>query len=109
MRPGLSGSPPGAAIKSFKIVNLNTASLADLETLPGITPEQAKAILAGRPYAAMRELERVGIPRAIIDQLSPPAFIAAESRGASSATFPPEAAGVQRRAEPGIPLPPSAK
>ena len=110
MRQGLSGAPPGTTFKSFKVVNLNTASLADLETLPGITPEQARAILAGRPYVAMRDLERVGIPRTIIDQLSPPAIIAVESRGASSATFPPDETGRgQRPAGPGIPIPPAAK
>jgi hypothetical protein len=40
-------------------VDLNAASLAELESLPGIGPALAEAIVAGRPYAAVDELLRV--------------------------------------------------
>jgi hypothetical protein len=65
----------------FSTVDLNTASLAELETLPGITSDYADQIVAGRPYGSMHELERTGIPRAILDQISPPAIIRLEDRG----------------------------
>jgi hypothetical protein len=71
-----NGPQPGAPIvRTFKIVELNSASLAELETLPGITPDYARKILAGRPYRAMSDLEKVGIPHAIVAEISPPAII----------------------------------
>jgi hypothetical protein len=73
--------PTRPQVRYFKNVDLNSASLADLETLPGITPAYAQKILAGRPYSSMQELERLGIPREILDQLSPPAIISLKGRG----------------------------
>ena len=37
-------------------INLNTASLQELETLPGVTPSMARRILDGRPYHDVDEL-----------------------------------------------------
>jgi hypothetical protein len=72
----VNGPHPGSPIvHTFKIVELNSASLAELETLPGITPDYARKILAGRPYRAMSELEKAGIPHAIVAEISPPAII----------------------------------
>jgi len=37
-------------------LNINTASNADLEKLPGVTPQVAATIVAKRPYTATKEL-----------------------------------------------------
>jgi DNA uptake protein ComE-like DNA-binding protein len=37
-------------------VNLNKASKADLQGLPGVTPQKADRIIAERPYANTRQL-----------------------------------------------------
>jgi len=51
-------------------VNLNSADLAELEALPGIGPAHAKAIIAGRPYKSVDDLEKVkGVGKARIDAL----------------------------------------
>jgi DNA uptake protein ComE-like DNA-binding protein len=39
-------------------VNINTASEADLEKLPGMTPQLAGAVIAKRPYSTTKELVR---------------------------------------------------
>jgi DNA uptake protein ComE-like DNA-binding protein len=39
-------------------VNINTASQADLERLPGVTPLVAGAVIAKRPYSATKDLVR---------------------------------------------------
>jgi competence protein ComEA len=44
--------------KPKKPVNVNTASLKTLETLPGVTPDVAHKIVSGRPYANMTELQK---------------------------------------------------
>lgn len=40
-------------------INVNTATAAELETLPGIGPTRAAAIIAGRPYRDVADLLRV--------------------------------------------------
>lgn len=41
------------------IVNINTAGAAELETLPGVGPFLAQAIIEGRPYTKVEDLEKV--------------------------------------------------
>lgn len=40
-------------------VNINTAEVEELRSLPGIGPALASAIVAGRPFASVDELARV--------------------------------------------------
>ena len=53
-----------------KPVNLNTATLDELDTLPGVGPATARLIVEGRPYGAAEDLMRVkGIGQATFDKL----------------------------------------
>lgn len=52
--PASRSSGPGALL-----VNLNTATAADLESLPGIGEALARRIIEGRPYGAVEDLLRV--------------------------------------------------
>jgi competence ComEA-like helix-hairpin-helix protein len=61
----------GTAKRSL-IVNVNTASAKELESLPGIGPSRADEIIAHRPYKSVDELSQVkGITQRITDQLRP--------------------------------------
>ena len=40
-------------------ININTASASELQSLRGVGPAMAKAIIAGRPYASIEELTKV--------------------------------------------------
>ena len=59
----------GAAKK--KLVDLNTATQAELEGLKGIGPALAKKIIAGRPYKSVDELTKAGIPAKTVEELKP--------------------------------------
>src|SRR3989344_5590758 len=41
-----------------ELVNINTAGLSELETLPGVGPSIAQSIVDNRPYAAIEEVSK---------------------------------------------------
>ncbi len=60
------------------VVNINTATQAQLETVPGIGPARAVQIIAGRPYESVDELVRIsGIGNATLESMRP--FVTTDS------------------------------
>lgn len=73
---GASDGPEGGGGAPTELVDLNTADAAALDTLPGVGPSTAQAILAHRtehgPFAAVDDLLEVrGIGEAKLEQLRP--------------------------------------
>lgn len=71
---GVSGAQAAPVAQSSGasggLINVNSASPAELETLPGIGPSKAAAIIANRPFDSVDDLERVpGIGAKTIAQL----------------------------------------
>jgi competence protein ComEA len=67
--------PAAAALakneKSAAKVDINSASVKDLEALPGVGAATAKKIIAGRPYASVADLSKAGISASTITKITP--------------------------------------
>jgi competence protein ComEA len=51
-------------------INLNTASLAELEALPGVGPKFAARLIEGRPYSSFEDVDRVkGVGPKMLEKL----------------------------------------
>ncbi|HEV7498435.1 MAG TPA: helix-hairpin-helix domain-containing protein [Vicinamibacteria bacterium] len=74
-------SPAGA-------VDLNSASLKDLEGLPGVGAATAKKIVAGRPYASVGDLAKAGVPKTTIEKITPLVSVGAAAPAAVATTAP---------------------
>jgi hypothetical protein len=65
-------TPGGPTPPDLPIVNVNTATEAELTTLPGIGSVLARGIVTNRPYGSVEELARVpGLRRSVLDALRP--------------------------------------
>jgi outer membrane protein assembly factor BamD len=52
-------------------VDINTATVAQLQKLPGVNKLQAQRIAAMRPFLSIQDLIRAGLPQKAINQLKP--------------------------------------
>lgn len=57
--PEHRSSPPEATVADGELVNINTATAAELEALPGIGSVLAGRIIEARPFTSVDELTRV--------------------------------------------------
>jgi DNA uptake protein ComE-like DNA-binding protein len=87
-------SMSAAGAKTAK-VDLNSATLQELEALPGVGAATAKKIIAGRPYTSVSDLSKAGLSAKTIEKISP--LVTAGAGGAAKAE--PAKAAVQEKAE----------
>lgn len=90
----------GAAVK----VDINSASQAELEKLPGVGAATAKKIIAGRPYASVADLSKAGVSAKTIGKITPLVTVGAAPAAAPvavpKATAPAAPAKAAREVQP---------
>jgi len=93
---GMLVAPPKTLATDTK-VDLNSASAKDLEDLPGVGPATAKKIIAGRPYSAITDLSKAGVPAKTIEKITPLVTVGPATAPPASA---PEVAKTTSKASP---------
>jgi competence protein ComEA len=61
----------GSMVLAQKLIDLNTASDKELESIKGVGPATAKKIVAGRPYKSVDELSKAGLSAKQVDAIKP--------------------------------------
>lgn len=75
------------------LVDINSASAAELDKLPGIGPARAKSIISHRPYSGKDDLaQRKVIPQNVYDQIKDKIIARQGSRTSSDSAGSPSAA-----------------
>jgi Helix-hairpin-helix motif len=82
-------------------IDLNTASQAALESLPGVDMTTAQQIIAGRPYGSVADLSKTGMPTATIERITPLVKVGPLGKAAAATTKGAQkgAAGVGKGAD----------
>jgi len=76
----------GYAQAQKALIDLNSASEQELESIKGIGPATAKKIIAGRPYKSVDDLSKAGIPAKTIEAIKP--LVKAGSTASAKAATP---------------------
>ena len=67
-----NSATPDQTIKSGQRINLNSATQAQIESLPGVGPKMAERILKARPFSSLKDLDAVkGIGPSMLKKLEP--------------------------------------
>ena len=74
------------------LVDLNTASAQELDTLKGIGPATAKKIIDNRPYTSVNDLTKAGLSAKEIETLKPLVTVTAAKTAGPAATAPEKSA-----------------
>jgi competence protein ComEA len=74
----------GAGAADKPLIDLNTASQKDLESLKGVGEATAKKIVAGRPYKTVDDLEKAGVSKRTINAIKPFVTVGGGAPAASS-------------------------
>jgi len=68
--PAGKSSAPAAYAPAARLIDINSATKAELESLPGIAAARSEAIVKGRPYKGKDELVRRSIlPQNVYDTI----------------------------------------
>jgi hypothetical protein len=89
----------GKSVLSGAKIDLNSATQAELEKLPGVGQATAKKIIAGRPYTTVSDLTKAGVPARTVEKITPLVAIGSEPAKALPSAKPMEKAATDKVGE----------
>ena len=92
-----------AAPAAKGLINLNSATAQELESLKGIGPAMSKKIIDGRPYKSVDDLAKAGIPAKTVEALKPLVTVGPAAAAPAVAAKVPEAAKAAETAKSAAP------
>jgi len=69
--PGAAWAQTSKGVPAGTKIDINSATQAELEKLPGVGAATAKKIVAGRPYQSVSDLSKAGVSKKTIDNITP--------------------------------------
>ena len=100
LEPTAAWAQTSKSVPAGTKIDINSATQAELEKLPGVGEATAKKIVAGRPYQSVSDLSKAGVSKKTIDKITPMVSVGAATPA------PPAAA---KATQPETPAPPAAK
>jgi len=91
LSPSAAWAQAGKSAPAGAKIDINSASEAELEKLPGVGAATAKKIVASRPYQSVSDLSKAGVSKKTIDKITPLVSVgpATGAPTAAKATPPP--------------------
>ncbi len=82
----------GSIVFAQKLIDLNSASEKELESIKGVGPATAKKIVSGRPYKSVDELSKSGLSAKQIEAIKPFVTVGAGTAAPAAKAAPAKAA-----------------
>ena len=105
--PTQAAQEANAQKSAAALVDINSATQKELETIKGVGPVMAQKIIAGRPYRSVNELSRAGLNARSIEAMKPFVTVGkaqpAAAKPATSAPYPAKAGKDARPAAKSVP------
>lgn len=95
----ISARGTSLAVAQKSLVNINTATQAELEAVKGVGPATAKKIIDNRPYKSVEDLSKAGLSAKKIDSLKSSLTTGETSAPSASAAAKEEKKGVKEAKE----------
>jgi hypothetical protein len=88
LEPTAAWAQTSKSVPAGTKIDINSASQAELEKLPGVGEATAKKIVAARPYQSVSDLSKAGVSKKTIDKITPLVSVGAAAPAGAKVSQP---------------------